>query len=786
MRKRKRGFTLVELLVVIAILAVLATVSILGYSAFTKKADISNDQVIISQMNLALQSNETLGDKAKYCHQAVQQCIDAGFILENLTPSTAKYNFAYDQANNRFMLLDEDYEFNFGEDNHSTDRYYIHVVVGNNQELLDANEKGYSTYLRINFEYKDSTKTIITNKGIDVGDNVDVRQINYNNSDTSAIAQDVVIRTNTFGTKLTVNGPLDTITHYGYAGIVKVTAVANASYDENGVVGRAEIEAGHFNVEKGSTIFQLQASAGSSSKVSVDADATVYKNDGTEYNGACNKSETEFADVTNDHITEAECSHPNGFSQIIMDDTYAYEVCKDCGYTVIRVRNKTTGAETIKSVNDGTDNVIIPMATYSTEQISSESADISLSDIHGTGNELTKTGLDVTPEIMETPTVEKRENADQCKHSFGNMVVAVEPTEEAVGLGVFTCTKCGSKYMINIPMTSGTSELTINVTNDAQLQAALDTINTNDMYWNTPVTIQLAAGTYQNHYVIKQYPTWNGIIGNHTAGNNISTDNNEVVDGTPSTKITFKGSDTDKSIMTGSIKVVGFGNSLGGDPGQSENDIYTVIDGIYFENSEGTDTNDDKNYVVFCYATCQHVTVQNCHFKNTDSMIGQKYALCVGKSGSEGGNGFHIEFKDSTVDGLKVATYGYAPSFKIDNVTAINVKGFVSVTGASELGATTITNCTVTASEYFIRTGDSSTGYVDISDCTINMTAGDLAYCRFQGSDTATTIITFNDCALSGNKNVKFKNTSPNAKVVYKGTTPALTALDSAVVEHQD
>lgn len=46
MKKRKednlKGFTLVELLIVIAILAILATVSIIGYSSFTKRATESN------------------------------------------------------------------------------------------------------------------------------------------------------------------------------------------------------------------------------------------------------------------------------------------------------------------------------------------------------------------------------------------------------------------------------------------------------------------------------------------------------------------------------------------------------------------------------------------------------------------------------------------------------------------------------------------------------------------------------------------------------------------------
>ena len=54
----KNGFTLVELLVVIAILAILATVSIVGYNSFTKKAKVSNDTVLVKQMNDVLFANK--------------------------------------------------------------------------------------------------------------------------------------------------------------------------------------------------------------------------------------------------------------------------------------------------------------------------------------------------------------------------------------------------------------------------------------------------------------------------------------------------------------------------------------------------------------------------------------------------------------------------------------------------------------------------------------------------------------------------------------------------------
>lgn len=59
---KKRGFTLTELLVVIAILAILATVSVVGYTAFIERASVSNDENIVTQLNkflVALQADHT-------------------------------------------------------------------------------------------------------------------------------------------------------------------------------------------------------------------------------------------------------------------------------------------------------------------------------------------------------------------------------------------------------------------------------------------------------------------------------------------------------------------------------------------------------------------------------------------------------------------------------------------------------------------------------------------------------------------------------------------------------
>ena len=62
-QNRKQGFTLVELLVVIAILAILATVSIVGHTAFIKKAHQSNANAEANQVLNAIRAELISGDE---------------------------------------------------------------------------------------------------------------------------------------------------------------------------------------------------------------------------------------------------------------------------------------------------------------------------------------------------------------------------------------------------------------------------------------------------------------------------------------------------------------------------------------------------------------------------------------------------------------------------------------------------------------------------------------------------------------------------------------------------
>ena len=103
--KRKKGFTLVELLVVIAILAILAAVSVVGYLGFTKKANLSNDQSMVTQMNTGLQGEEALNGKFEYAADSINALNSLGFNGK-YNAFTSGHYYGYSLENNRMYLVD--------------------------------------------------------------------------------------------------------------------------------------------------------------------------------------------------------------------------------------------------------------------------------------------------------------------------------------------------------------------------------------------------------------------------------------------------------------------------------------------------------------------------------------------------------------------------------------------------------------------------------------------------------------------------------------------------------
>ena len=282
-KKIKKAFTLVELLVVIAILAILATVSIVGYNSFTKKAKVSNDTALVSQLNTLLKADSMVNGDAKTPTDALKITSEAGYDVEKLTPTASNYDIIWNQKTNQFALLDEKGTAVYGEK--STEEYKNWKFVSEYNTATD-----YSVYLKKGTYSK--IPTIHT--GIDVGSNSNISSINYENTSSS---QDVVINTN--GGTLTVNAENDTIRHFGSADRVKVTAVANESYHEFGEVIAIEVSKGRVVVEDNSNVTAIVTSNKDVNiLLSENSSSLIYAPEGTNTNGASIKGTPDQVSVS--------------------------------------------------------------------------------------------------------------------------------------------------------------------------------------------------------------------------------------------------------------------------------------------------------------------------------------------------------------------------------------------------------------------------------------------------------------------------------------------------------
>ena len=197
LKKAKKGFTLVELVVVIAIIAVLSTVSVVGYFGFTKKANISGDKALVSQLNTILKADQATNGKAETPTEAIEVVKESRISCRKLAPKTSKYKIVWNQKDNEFALLDEEEKAVAGKVSSNAYENWVFADSYNNAD------KGYSVYLNSGYS-GNSTLDIAT--GLDVGENTNVEVVNYTNTES---AKHVVIRTN--GGKLTVSAPLDTV-----------------------------------------------------------------------------------------------------------------------------------------------------------------------------------------------------------------------------------------------------------------------------------------------------------------------------------------------------------------------------------------------------------------------------------------------------------------------------------------------------------------------------------------------------------------------------------------------
>jgi len=456
MKNLKKAFTLVELLVVIAILAILATVSILGFSGLTKKAYESDDMTLIGQLNASVMNEKTLGTKFKTVSDVQKSLMDYGVNLTKLGTKSKNYRYSFDIVEQKFHLVKDDLELYDGEPTYvgyKQENIFYFVNGQDDFEYVVSNKPERSYYL-LDAMYDNE---ISVGSGIDVGVNNEISSINYSNASTE---NNVIIKTNTFGTKLTVTGVSDTVTHYGYAGIVEVKKVAMESYNEYGIVGRifatSQDSIGHIDVKSGATVYQIEQLGGTATKVSVDANATVYDINHQKVNEKITNNNQRFTEIA---IIEVEESHADGeriqgkacvhdHTEDLVDGQHIYEVCKTCGYTVIKVGNNK---KTVLNIED--ENVIVPKATYDVSQLTSGDAlpnDGTNGSVKLVVDNETETGY-VDPAIEHTPEIDENYPVSEtCVHDFGNGTIIKNATCTEEGVKKYTCSKCSETYMTSI------------------------------------------------------------------------------------------------------------------------------------------------------------------------------------------------------------------------------------------------------------------------------------------------------------------------------------------------
>ncbi|MBR7152335.1 MAG: SipW-dependent-type signal peptide-containing protein [Candidatus Methanomethylophilaceae archaeon] len=140
----------------------------------------------------------------------------------------------------------------------------------------------------------------------------------------------------------------------------------------------------------------------------------------------------------------------------------------------------------------------------------------------------------------------------------------------------------------------------IDVKNDDELSAALGVIKDWNVLWNIPVTINLAAETYNENHEIYQYPEWNGVVGAGGSDNNMS----DLAEDEDCTKLTFVG--VEGVVMTGELTINGFGNGENGF-GKAVN-AYTKFIGIDFKGD------DSRTYIINVTNASSEVFFEDCSF----------------------------------------------------------------------------------------------------------------------------------------------------------------------------
>ena len=253
-KNNKKGFTIVELVIVIAVIAILAAVLIPTFSSIIKKAKISNDTVLAKNLTTAI-ATESITSKPTSMEEVVTKLYNAGFVLENLSPTTEDYFYGWDSKNNQIILISDECSVVYESAKSTPVDVYVATTGDFAQKLANA---GYSLYLTT-----DATE-VKTNNFI----NVDTGSRKLDTLEMTASNAGEVILKGTIGS-VTVNNGNGVVRQYASVKTLTVENIAMSSYHVYGAVESATLKAGKLEVEQLGEIKNLKVTAVSASTVNV-------------------------------------------------------------------------------------------------------------------------------------------------------------------------------------------------------------------------------------------------------------------------------------------------------------------------------------------------------------------------------------------------------------------------------------------------------------------------------------------------------------------------------------
>ncbi len=267
MNKNRKGFTIVELVIVIAIIAILAAVLIPTFASLIAKANVSADTQLVRNLNTALTTEKAGGENNKTMNDALKMAKNAGYDIDRIVSKSGN-NIGWDSKNDRFVLIDANndtyiYPTDAGSNAQKIQNAVDYFVIS--KTIPETAKQKYSIYLSEDATLADGTVTVSV--GFDAGENTNVKTVNY----TSDATQDVIIRTNSTNTVLTVTAKNSTVKHYDVAGKVLINEVASKSYHEFGeVVGNLQIFKGRLELAASANVSTVLVSSAAANDVKVE------------------------------------------------------------------------------------------------------------------------------------------------------------------------------------------------------------------------------------------------------------------------------------------------------------------------------------------------------------------------------------------------------------------------------------------------------------------------------------------------------------------------------------